>query len=51
MLQHMAKRIGAKVTEVKASHALYVTQAKVVADVIDRAAKSATQGAEKAATR
>jgi hypothetical protein len=30
MLQHMAKRIGAKVTEVKASHALYVSQAKVV---------------------
>jgi pimeloyl-ACP methyl ester carboxylesterase len=51
MLQHMAKRIGAKVTEVRASHALYVTQAKAVADVIDRAAKSATQGAEKAATR
>jgi hypothetical protein len=51
MLQHMAKRIGAKATEVKASHALYVTQSKAVADVIDRAAKSATQGAEKAAAR
>jgi hypothetical protein len=51
MLQHMAKRISAKVTEVKASHAVYVTQAKVVADVIDRAAKSVAQGTAKAATR
>jgi hypothetical protein len=47
----MAKRIDAKVTEVKASHALYVTQAKVVADVIDQAAKNTAQAAEKAATR
>jgi len=39
MLQSMAKRIGAKVTEVKASHAVFATQAKVVADVIDRAAQ------------
>lgn len=41
MLQSMAKRIGARVTEVKASHALFMTQAKVVADVIDRAAREA----------
>lgn len=41
MLQSMAKRIGAKVTEVKASHALFMTQPKVIADVIDRAAQEA----------
>jgi pimeloyl-ACP methyl ester carboxylesterase len=40
MLQDMAKRIGAKVTEVDASHALFMTQPKVIADVIDEAAKS-----------
>ncbi|MFX1682311.1 alpha/beta hydrolase [Mitsuaria sp. CC2] len=39
MLQAMAKRIGAKVTEVKASHAVYMTQPTVVADVIDQAAQ------------
>jgi len=39
MLQDMAKRIGAKVTNVKASHALFMTQAKVIADVIDEAAR------------
>lgn len=39
MLQHMATRIGAKVTEVSASHAVFMTQPKVVADVIDQAAK------------
>ncbi|UEM07678.1 alpha/beta hydrolase (plasmid) [Skermanella rosea] len=38
MLRHMANRIGAKVTEVPASHAVFMTQPKVVADVIDRAA-------------
>jgi pimeloyl-ACP methyl ester carboxylesterase len=41
MLQAMAKRIGARVTEVKASHAVFMTQPKVVADVIDRAAQEA----------
>ncbi len=50
MLQKMAQRIGANVTEVKASHALYATQPKVVADVIDRAAQEVAKGA-KAATR
>ncbi|UIJ72580.1 alpha/beta fold hydrolase [Aurantimonas sp. HBX-1] len=39
MLQAMAKRIGADVTEVPASHAVFKTQPKVVADVIDRAAR------------
>jgi len=38
MLQAMAKRIGAKVTEVKASHAVFMTQPKVVSDVIHQAA-------------
>ena len=38
MLQHMAKRIGATVTNVPASHALFITQAGVVSDVITTAA-------------
>ncbi|HBM61799.1 MAG TPA: alpha/beta hydrolase, partial [Citreicella sp.] len=42
MLQHMAQRIGAKVTEVAASHAVFITQPEVVADVIDEAARTAT---------
>ena len=41
MLQHMAKRIGARVTTVAASHAVFMTQANVVAEVIDQAAKTA----------
>jgi pimeloyl-ACP methyl ester carboxylesterase len=41
MLQHMATRIGAKVTTVDASHAVYVSQAGVVADVIATAARDA----------
>lgn len=39
MLRHMAKRINAKTTEVAASHAVFMTQPKVIADVIDQAAK------------
>jgi len=39
MLRHMANRIGANVTEVAASHAVFMTQPEVVADVIDEAAK------------
>lgn len=39
MLLHMARRIGAEITTVSASHALYVSQPKVIADVIDRAAR------------
>lgn len=46
LLRHMARRIGATVTEVSASHALFLTQPKVVADVIDRAAQAAGQPAE-----
>lgn len=45
MLQDMAKRIGAKVTNVAASHAVYATQPKVVADVIDQAAKQTSGNA------
>lgn len=41
MLHKMADRMGAKITEVKASHALFMTQPKVIADVIDTAARSA----------
>jgi pimeloyl-ACP methyl ester carboxylesterase len=41
MLQHMAKRIGAQVTNVSASHALFLTQPGVVSDVIVTAAQSA----------
>lgn len=46
MLQHMAQRIGAQITEVKASHALYVTQADVVAETIDKAAQGVSATAD-----
>jgi hypothetical protein len=39
MLRHMAKKIGATVTEVSASHALFMTQPAVVSDTIDAAAQ------------
>jgi hypothetical protein len=41
MLVHMAERMGAKITRVSASHAVFTTQPKVVAGTIDRAAKEA----------
>ena len=41
MLRHMAERIGATVTEVSASHALFMTQPEVVADTINTAAQAA----------
>jgi len=41
MLQHMAQRAGAKVTTTPGSHAVYLTQAGVVADVIADAAQNA----------
>jgi pimeloyl-ACP methyl ester carboxylesterase len=41
MLHKMATRIGATVQEVKASHAVYMTQPKAVAAVIERAAQDA----------
>jgi pimeloyl-ACP methyl ester carboxylesterase len=43
MLQHMAKRSGATITNVSASHALFMTQAGVVSGVIDDAAKGASR--------
>jgi pimeloyl-ACP methyl ester carboxylesterase len=45
MLQHMATRAGAQITNVKASHALYLTQPAAVADVIVDAAQHATVNA------
>jgi pimeloyl-ACP methyl ester carboxylesterase len=45
MLHKMAKRIGATVTEVKASHAVFMTQPKAVAAVIERAAQDAARQA------
>ena len=40
MLQHMATRMGAKITNIPGSHALFLTQADLVADVINEAAQS-----------
>jgi hypothetical protein len=45
MLQHMAKRAGAEITNVSASHALYMTQSGVVSDVIVTAARNAAGSA------
>jgi hypothetical protein len=41
MLIHMAERINARIAKVPASHAVFMTQPKVVADTIDRAAREA----------
>jgi pimeloyl-ACP methyl ester carboxylesterase len=46
MLQAMAKRIGATITEVAASHAVFMTEPKVVADVIDEAARKGSVEAQ-----
>ena len=43
MLLHIAKRIGARITTVRASHALFITQATVVADTIEQAAQEAAR--------
>ncbi|WP_029621262.1 alpha/beta fold hydrolase [Pseudorhizobium marinum] len=40
MLVHMAERIGAKITKVSGSHALFITRAQEIADTIDDAAKT-----------
>jgi pimeloyl-ACP methyl ester carboxylesterase len=40
MLRAMARKIGATTVDVKASHAVFMTQPKAVADVIDRAAQA-----------
>jgi pimeloyl-ACP methyl ester carboxylesterase len=44
MLQHMARRIGATITNVRASHAVFLTQPGAVADVIATAAENAAAG-------
>ncbi|UXA53258.1 hypothetical protein M0D45_00140 [Xanthomonas prunicola] len=46
MLMHMAKRIGADITTMPGSHALFITQSQTVSDVIDRAARSAATKAK-----
>jgi pimeloyl-ACP methyl ester carboxylesterase len=46
MLRHMAERIGATVTEVSASHALFMTQPEVVADTINTAAQTVEAAAQ-----
>lgn len=46
MLQAMARRIGATVTEVAASHAVFMTQPKVVANVIDGAGRQLSVGGQ-----
>lgn len=45
MLFKMAQRIGATITEVRTSHALFMTQPKLVARVIDQAAQGAKAAA------
>ncbi|GEL98145.1 alpha/beta fold hydrolase [Cellulomonas terrae] len=42
MLRHMAERAGATITTVEGSHAVYLTQAQTVADVIATAAEKAS---------
>ncbi len=44
MLTHMAQRAGAHITTVPGSHAVYLTQADVVTDVIVAAAEGASAG-------
>ena len=39
----MAKRAGARVTEIKGSHVVFISQPKAVAGVIEAAAKGATK--------
>ena len=45
MLRHMANRIGAEITEVAASHAVFMTQPEIVADTINTAVQSVTAAA------
>ena len=45
MLFHMAERAKAEITTVSGSHAVYVSQAKTVADTIDTAARQAGSAA------
>lgn len=43
MLLYMAERIGAKITRVAASHAVFMTQPKVIADTIHEAAQTVSK--------
>jgi pimeloyl-ACP methyl ester carboxylesterase len=43
MLRHMANRVGAQITEVAASHALFITEAETVANTIEAAAQGAAE--------
>ncbi len=45
LLRQQAERIGAEVTEVEASHVLFLTRPRSVAEVIDAAASTASQAA------
>lgn len=43
LLRQQAERIGAEITEVEASHVLFLTRPRAVADVIDAAARRVSQ--------
>ncbi|RIV78780.1 alpha/beta hydrolase [Pelagerythrobacter aerophilus] len=45
MLLHIARRMNADITEVPGSHALFMTQAQAVSEVIERAARETRQQA------
>jgi pimeloyl-ACP methyl ester carboxylesterase len=46
MLLGMARRINATIVDIPGSHAAFITQPAAIADVIDRAARSASQAAQ-----
>lgn len=45
LLRQMAERAGAEIVEVEGSHVSFVSQPRAIADVIDRAARSASESA------
>ena len=47
----MSKRAGSTVVEVKGSHAIYVSQARAVASLIEQAARGSKEPASKSASR
>jgi pimeloyl-ACP methyl ester carboxylesterase len=49
MLHGMARRIGATIVEIPGSHAAFITQPKAIADVIDCAARAASEGSKRPA--
>ncbi|TQK17981.1 pimeloyl-ACP methyl ester carboxylesterase [Microbacterium sp. SLBN-154] len=51
MLQHMATRIGADITHVPGSHALFITQADAVVEVIATATRTAPKAHAEAGAR